>query len=206
MIDRQSLSGLILAGGRASRMQLADQAAVDKGLLELRGEPLVAHVRRYLEPRVAQVWVNANRHLDIYARYGTTISDDPALGAGLGPLAGVASALARVETPWRMVVPVDVPLLPADLVDRLAQVLAGTKKNMAYASAGGPHPLCMLLHRSANRSLLEFLREGGRKVQQWQQLNQAVEVAFTGDSNAFFNINTREDLCLAEQIAPAGPI
>lgn len=199
-ISRQSISGLILAGGQARRMQLADRVLIDKGLLEVGGEPLVARAYRYLDARVGQVWVNANRRLDNYARYGHVIVDDPALGLNLGPLAGVASALAQIETPWLVVVPVDVMFLPDDLIDRLAQAVLGMHAAIAYARADGPHPLCMLLRRDLYSGLCDFLRSGGRKVQQWQAINQAVAVAFRGDTHAFFNINTRDQLNVAEQL------
>lgn len=197
------ITGLILAGGQARRMQLPGRPLVDKGLVEIGGEPLVARMRRYLEPRVTQVWVNANRELDVYARYGRVLVDDPALGENLGPLAGVASALAQIETPWLVVAPVDVVLLPDDLIERLAKAVLEAQAPIAYACAGGPQPLCMLLHRDRYSSLCDFLRMGGRKVQQWQQLNQAVAVEFSPDANVFFNVNTRDDLCAAQQLLSA---
>lgn len=198
-----ALSGLVLAGGQASRMRRQGEAPVDKGLLELHGEPLVAHVCRYLRPRVAEIWISANRHAGQYARYGAVVADDPGLGSQPGPLAGVAGALERVATPWLLVVPVDVPLLPADMSQRLAAALAGSDARIAYACGAGPHPLCMLVHRDLRDSLCEFLRHGGRKVQQWQSQQGAVAVEFAGQESAFLNINTREDLCLAERLVAA---
>src|SRR3546814_8237384 len=94
MIPRHFRSGLNRAGGQARRLQTAGMPARDKGMVELRGEPLVAHASRFLAPRVAQLWISANCHTDFYAHYGMVVGDDPRYGSSSGPLAGVASALA----------------------------------------------------------------------------------------------------------------
>ncbi|MCV6797796.1 NTP transferase domain-containing protein, partial [Achromobacter ruhlandii] len=65
VFDRQQVAGLILAGGQGSRMR-----GSDKGLVLLRGEPLVAHVARRLAPQVGPLLLSANRNADSYARYG----------------------------------------------------------------------------------------------------------------------------------------
>jgi len=65
------VTGLILAGGRGSRM-----GGQDKGLQRVRGLPLVAHMLRRLAPQVQEVVINANRHLDAYQAFGPTIVPD----------------------------------------------------------------------------------------------------------------------------------
>ncbi|HCW21924.1 MAG TPA: molybdenum cofactor guanylyltransferase, partial [Achromobacter sp.] len=81
---------MILAGGQGSRMNQQD-----KGLVLLRGQPLVAHVADRLAPQVGRLIVSANRHQDRYAQYGQVVEDgEPALGAFQGPLLGIAAGLA----------------------------------------------------------------------------------------------------------------
>src|SRR3546814_18740396 len=75
MIPRHFRSGLNRAGGQARRLQTAGMPARDKGMVELRGEPLVAHASRFLAPRVAQLWISANCHTDFYAHYGMVVGD-----------------------------------------------------------------------------------------------------------------------------------
>ncbi|MGB3287853.1 MAG: molybdenum cofactor guanylyltransferase MobA [Burkholderiaceae bacterium] len=218
MIARAHITGLILAGGRARRMR-SGGLDVDKGLLGLDGIPLAAHAQRYLAPQVGTLLFSANRHLEDYADYGRVLADDPALGSDLGPLAGVASALAVVSTPWLAVMPVDVLNLPQDMVARLALAADGAGALIAYASTSDParevdsvpdgqggsgregraHPLCMVLHASLADGLRDYLRAGDRKVQLWQKRHGAVPVFFDGTGEAFFNINTPEDLRLADQ-------
>lgn len=212
----KALTGLVLAGGRGQRMRRGGQSRAclsgtglvqsaqtdaaksehDKGLLRLHGQPLVEHARRRLAPHVSEVLISANTCLDAYAEYGVVISDDQVLGEYSGPLAGVASALKHARTPWVVVLPVDVPHLPADLIERLCGAAIDGGAQIAYArTAGGAHPLCMVLHRDLMRNLYGFLLAGGRKVQCWQGQNKAVAVQFEGAD--FFNINTPQDLLRA---------
>jgi molybdopterin-guanine dinucleotide biosynthesis protein A len=98
----RGIAGLILAGGQGARMN-----GQDKGLVVLRGEPMVAHVARRLAPQVSRLVISANRHLDLYARYGAVVQDGEAdLGAWQGPLLGIAAGLeaARQEA-WLVVAP-----------------------------------------------------------------------------------------------------
>lgn len=215
MTTAASMTGLILAGGQARRMQDGASAqapsrrgqeqamrmapTIDKGLLDLCDEPLVAHARRFLAPQVRALLISANRNEPSYARYGDVIGDDAALGTQLGPLAGIERALRIIDTPWLVVLPVDVVKLPQDLVTRLSAAVQDAGPLIAYASTPErAHPLCMVLHASLADSLRRYLQAGDRKVQLWQARHQAVAVPFDGPG-LFFNINTPEDLRYASQ-------
>lgn len=193
MIPRHDIDGLVLAGGMSRRMQREGESPVDKGLLSLQGEPLVQWVVRYMAPWVDSLYISANRHIDVYGRYGQCVVDDPIFGGDAGPLAGVASAMACSQRPWLLVLPVDVPRLPADLPLRLVEA-ASAGAPVAYASAGGgAHPLCMLVRRDLAGDLKQYLLDGGRKVLDWHRRHGAVSVDFGGDTTLFSNINTPED-------------
>jgi molybdopterin-guanine dinucleotide biosynthesis protein A len=116
-----AIVGLILAGGRGSRMGNAD-----KGLVALQERPMVAHVAERLAPQTSRLVISANRHTDAYASYGTVVGDDPALGGWQGPLAGVLAGMTACapDEPWLVTVPCDTPFIPHDLVARL---LAGAQ-------------------------------------------------------------------------------
>ncbi len=193
MILRDEIDGLVLAGGRSRRMRGQGGPAVDKGLLMLDGAPLVQWAAQYLAPWTGTLYISANRHLDAYGRHGLCVPDDAEFGGDAGPLAGVASVMARSMRPWLLVSPVDVPRLPDDLPARLAEAVGG-KAPLAYACAGGKaHPLCMLVRRDLERDLRSYLREGGRKVLDWHRRHGAMPVDFGDDPGLFRNINTPED-------------
>ena len=83
------LTGLILAGGRGTRL-----GGVDKGLVELHGRPLVEYVLERLRPQTGAILINANRHHERYAAYGVPVIPDLE-GGFAGPLAGIAAGLAK---------------------------------------------------------------------------------------------------------------
>lgn len=204
MIPRSQLSGLILAGGRATRMQA--QAAgqpVDKGLVTLHGQPLVRRAADFLQPWVAVLLISANRNIPSFQAYGQVVPDDVDFGSQAGPLAGVASALAICTTPWLVITPVDVARLPESFVPRLADTLLVTGRLMAYAKSDGhDHPLCAIIHQSLEPALRAWVLSGGRKVRQWLSVCQAVPVSFPACYPDFANINTPEDLWQAHQNSP----
>lgn len=171
---------------------------VEKGLVELHGQPLVAHALRQLAPQVGEVLISANRHLDIYATYGRVVTDDAELGVDMGPLAGISAALAKMVTPWLLVVPVDVTGVPQDLGSRLlnAAMLDGT--GLAYARAAQAQPLCALIHARHASGLRNYLQAGERRVMDWMERNAAVAVDFQADPTRFFNVNTPQDLEVAQ--------
>jgi molybdenum cofactor guanylyltransferase len=194
---REQITGLVLAGGRGSRM-----GGLDKGLQLHRGQPLARHALQRLAPQVGAMLVNANRNLEVYAALGAPLCPD-ALPDHPGPLAGLAAGLAHCSTPYLVSVPCDSPNFPADLVARLADALARDDAEIAVAAAVEDgqlrtHPVFCLLHRSLLPSLLAFLQGGQRKVGRWAATRHAVIVPFD-DAAAFFNANTPQEL---QQLQP----
>jgi molybdopterin-guanine dinucleotide biosynthesis protein A len=190
-LHRHELTGLVLAGGRGSRM-----GGVDKGLLPFQGQVLTWHALRRLEPQVGRLAVNANRNLADYAALGSPVWPD-ALPDHPGPLAGFLAGLAHCETPWLATVPCDSPRFPLDLVARLAQGVEASGGHLALACTPGQrHPVFCLMHCRLRASLADFIASGGRQVGRWAQQHAAVEVMFDapGDEAAFANINTPQEL------------
>ena len=115
--NRLPITAVVLAGGRATRM-----GGQDKGLVELAGRPMIAHVLAALAPQVEWILVNANRNLDRYAAFGWPVVRDEDTGF-LGPLAGLAAGMRAAATPLVMTSPCDCPMLPPQLAQRLLAAL-----------------------------------------------------------------------------------
>jgi molybdopterin-guanine dinucleotide biosynthesis protein A len=203
-IPHQQITGLILAGGRGSRM-----GSVDKGLQPLRGEPMAGHVLRRLAPQVGPLVINANRNLEVYRSFGVPVWPDE-LDGFAGPLAGLQTGLHRCATPYLATAPCDSPFLPADLVPRLTAALIEDDADLAVATidetAGGrtvrrQQPVFCLLKVALLAHLNEYLAGGGRKVDAWYSSLRMAEAWFPDDT-AFRNINTPEDLRRFETSSP----
>jgi len=182
-----AVSGIVLAGGQGRRM-----GGVDKGLVLLRGKPMVQWVLERLAPQVDEILINANQNLEAYVAFGHRVVPDE-VGGFAGPLAGLHAGLAAVQHPLAVTVPCDSPFLPADLVARLRAALGAN--DLAVAKTGEqPHPVFSLVRRSVRDHLARFLSGGGRKIDAWYASLKVVEIPFDDEADAFRNINTREEL------------
>jgi len=183
------ITGVILAGGQGRRM-----GTVDKGLRELRGKAMAGWVIERFAPQVAEVLINANQNLEIYARFGYRVIPDE-IGGFAGPLAGLQRGLSEAHHPLVATAPCDTPFLPADLVARLHAALQANAAQLAVARTGDqPHPVFCVCRRDVLPHLTAFLQDGGRKIDAWYATLKVVEVAFDDQPDAFSNINTSEEL------------
>ena len=189
---RDDVTGLILAGGRGSRM-----GGVDKGLQRYRGRPLAAHALDRLRPQVGRLMVNANRNLEAYRAMGVAVWPDEVPDYP-GPLAGMLAGLSHCETGLMATVPCDTPNFPSDLVARLAQGLASADADIAvaYTRAGEElfaHPVFCLMKTSLKEALAEFISAGERKTGFFARGQRNTRVVFDHEAE-FFNINTLDEL------------
>jgi molybdopterin-guanine dinucleotide biosynthesis protein A len=192
----------MLAGGEGRRM-----GGQDKGLVLWSGQPLALAVLQRVAPQAGPILVSANRHADAYrallrqvqpaAEVANVFPDDPDLPARSGPLAGILSAMRRLQGEWLQVVPCDSPRLPPELVERLlsAATRAGADIAVPQTEDGPdtprPHWVCALLHRRTLPSLEAQFAAGERKVSRWVGTQPWTSVFFA-DRVAFTNINTLE--------------
>ena len=197
MIETKDITGLILAGGRGSRM-----GGVDKGLQNHHGVPLAMHALMRLSPQVGELMINANRNLGAYESMGAPVWPDT-LSDYAGPLAGFLTGLERCETPYLVTVPCDSPLFPADLVARLAQALEAADAEIAMAATMEDgvlqvQPVFCLMRSDVLDSLVRFTQGGQRKIDKWTATLRCVEVPFD-EPQAFTNANTTDELKALQQ-------
>ncbi|MDH5538542.1 MAG: molybdenum cofactor guanylyltransferase MobA [Rhizobacter sp.] len=195
-IETNDITGLILAGGRGSRM-----GGVDKGLQNHQGVPLAMHALLRLAPQVGEVMINANRNLSAYESMGVPVWPD-AIPDYAGPLAGFLAGLERCETPYLLTVPCDSPQFPIDLAARLGLALAEQNADIAMAATLEDgrlqvQPVFCLMKSELMESLVRFTQEGQRKIDKWTALHRCVEVPFD-DVQAFANANTLAELRLLQ--------
>ncbi len=191
-IEISDITGLVLAGGRGSRM-----GGVDKGLQDHLGVPLALHALRRLAPQVGKAMINANRNLDVYESMGVPVWPDE-IPDYAGPLAGMLAGLAHCDTPYLATVPCDTPNFPSDLVERLARGLAENDGEMAMAFTledGAPRrqPVFSLMRTSVRESLAAYVASGQGNVGFWAGRQRCARVVFE-DGSGFFNANTPAEL------------
>ncbi len=189
-ISKNEITAVILAGGQASRMN-----GEDKGLIIFRELPLIAHVVNITKPKVAEILISANRNLEEYANFGRVIRDD--LEGFQGPLAGISKALKVCSTPYLLVFPCDSPLIDATLIDSLIEKMEATKADICVAHDGSiMHATFALMQTKMEKSLEEFLEEGGRKMAHWYRQQSLERIDVSSHLEVLTNINRPEDFNL----------
>jgi molybdopterin-guanine dinucleotide biosynthesis protein A len=133
----------------------------DKGLIDLNEKPLIAHV----------------------------IADQ--LENFQGPLAGIAAALPYCKHKRVLVVPCDIPLLPNDLVEKLA---TDNANSLHIVKSGDRLQLVFLMHQDLLPSLNNYLEQGHQKVMDWVDMQNPAIIEFDDAANAFANLNTFNEL------------
>jgi molybdenum cofactor guanylyltransferase len=187
------VTGIILSGGRATRMN-----GVDKGLVTLQQKPLITHVIARLRPQADEIFINANREIATYEAFGLPVLKDENEDF-IGPLAGFSLGLQHAKHDYVSTVPCDSPLLPLDLAQRLMAALLEHRADIAVASSdGNTHPVFCLMKKTVLPSLQAYIESGERKVSTWQKSLKYVEVDFSDCDDAFVNLNTFEDLAALE--------
>ncbi|CCV13699.1 molybdenum cofactor guanylyltransferase MobA [Mesorhizobium sp. STM 4661] len=202
----RDIAGIILAGGRSRRM-----GGGDKSLLALCGNSLLDHVVSRFAPQVSPLALSANGDPARFARIGVPVLADVVEGFA-GPLAGILTGLewAAADTACETLATVagDTPFLPRDLVERLVAAAGERAGVIAVASSSGKrHPTFALWPIAARKALRHFLVDDDiRRVSAFIDRHGFIEVEFSllksgeHEIDPFFNINTPDDLAVAERL------
>lgn len=191
--------GVILAGGKATRM-----GGGDKGLLPLGNGTLFSHVIERFELQVAALAINANGDTKRLSSFGLPVVADSIDGFA-GPLAGVLAGLdwaADLGADQIVTVAADTPFFPCDLVPNLQLAAELERTDLALAATpDGRQPTFGLWPTRLRDDLRSRLADGLRKVVMWTNQHNAATAEFpVGDTHPFFNVNTPQDLNQAEKM------
>jgi len=206
----EPIVGVVLSGGRSSRM-----GGGDKCLLQLGGQQVLTRIVDRLKPQVTEVIINANEDPLRFADFGLPVMADSIVGQA-GPLAGVHAGLEWVKanaTGVRYIatVPSDTPFFPADLVQSFLSEAGDYPAFLVASSSEGVHPVVGLWPVAMVPQIEEALRLGMRKVGAFIKEHGATEVFFApaliGERlvDPFFNINRPEDLGYAAALLREAP-
>ncbi len=182
-----SLSWVILAGGRSSRM-----GGNDKGLLSLNDKRLIEIILNKLQQQTDTIIINANRNIDAYSELAPVISDK--ITGFQGPLAGIHAALNHCATEWVGFTPCDTPNIPHDLIKRLTQSLNSDVD--VYVAHDGDYlqPVFSVWNRNVLNKLQSFLETDNRKIKLLFDNCNVDYVDFSDIPETFVNLNTPREL------------
>jgi molybdopterin-guanine dinucleotide biosynthesis protein A len=189
MNSQTKVTGVILAGGLARRMNNRD-----KGLINFKGRPLVSYAIDAMTAVTDRLIINANRNIERYRQFGLPVVADQT-GSFDGPLAGVLSAMIHAEMGILLVMPCDSPLIEAQHLQKLLSVRADNDTDVAVAFDGERlHPVFLAVKTELKTGLQDYLDSGQRKLENWLQQQKMVKADFSGEPQIFINLNTIAEL------------
>ena len=187
------ITGVVLAGGLARRM-----GGTDKGLIELKGRPLISYAIDAILSVTDRVLINANRNHEAYRALGYPVVSDQTSTFD-GPLAGILSAMQTVETPYILTLPCDCPLFEGEHLRRMVDTMNVKTMDCCAAFDGHRlHPVFLLLDCRLSASLDAYLSTGQRKIDTWLNQHRLGLVDYNDQPEIFRNVNTQEDLAAVE--------
>ncbi len=189
MDSQTKVTGLILAGGQARRMNYQD-----KGLQNFRGQLLISYSFSALRPIVDELWINANRNLEIYQAFGVPVISDLTQDFS-GALAGILAAITYTDADLLMVVPCDAPFITTAQLQHLLSEHQKNKAEITVACTGKQvHSVFLVISTHLKTSLETYLAKNNHKVILWFGQHKTNYVDFGANARGFENINTLEEL------------
>jgi molybdenum cofactor guanylyltransferase len=181
------LYGLVLAGGRSTRMQR------DKAMLEYAGRSQLERAVELITPLVERVFVSVrpDQTADpLRARFAQIVDS----GEVAGPIAGIVAAQARHPDAAWLVLACDLPLLDQETLEHLLRARHPERQATAYRSThnGLPEPLCAIYEPSSREAMLTHVASG-RDCPRKFLLNASTELIDQPQPGALDNVNTPKD-------------
>ena len=184
MIDKKDITGIILAGGKSSRM------GTDKGLLMLNNNPFAQYSIEALKPLVSDILiVSDNADYDVlgYKRINDNFKD-------AGPVSGIYSGLNASSTSYNLVLSCDIPLITTEVLQLLINATETPFEIIQAESIGKSMPLIAIYKKQVKDIFLKCLQNNERRLRFAMQSclykNVVLEKAFQHTAK---NVNTLED-------------
>ena len=185
MIGKEHITGIVLSGGKSSRM------GTDKAFLSLNGKPFMQHSIDALKPLVAEVFiVSNNKNHDVF---GVKRMEDAIENAG--PLAGIYSGLKQSKTDYNLVLSCDIPLINSNILQKLIAAIDDVSEIIQIESQGKTMPLIALYKKQCASKFFTLLNKGERRLQYAVNQCNTKTIALNDEATFFIkNINTPNEL------------
>ncbi|RIA09924.1 molybdenum cofactor guanylyltransferase [Flavobacteriaceae bacterium MAR_2010_72] len=183
MIDRNDITGIVLAGGKSSRM------GTDKGFLKLDNVTFMERLIETLKPFVNEIMIVSNN--DKYEQFGYKRLDDCIKDAG--PLAGLYTGLYHSKTEYNLVLSCDVPFVNSKILSVLFEGVDPASEVIQLESEGKTMPLIAIYKKQCLQRCLDLLHDGERRLQVAVEQFKTKTISIDSELNQYVqNINTLE--------------
>lgn len=184
-MTNHKISGIILAGGKSSRM------GKNKAMIEINGEISIRTLHNLIKPFCSEIIISANNQETYQFLHERIITDEI---QGIGPIGGILSCLKKSSFRKNLVIACDMPMIPFSLI----QLLINHKNTAEFVvPANGTdeiEPLCAIYDKSVIPVLSEMIAEGNYKIRNLMNYCKTALIQVHNGNNIFQNLNTPEDL------------
>ncbi|TYA78502.1 molybdenum cofactor guanylyltransferase [Seonamhaeicola marinus] len=184
MTDKKHITGIILAGGKSSRM------GTDKGFVKFNNLNFVEYSLNALRPLVTDILiVSDNKDYDAfgYKRIEDDIKD-------AGPVAGIYTGLKASKTEYNLILSCDIPLIKTEVLKRLIDGIDASTDVIQIESNGKTMPLIALYKKQCTHVFLEALQNDERRLRRVLNTCKTKNIILNSDHSATMNVNTKEEL------------
>lgn len=191
------VSGFVTAGGQSRRM------GQNKALMNFQGRTLIEHSLASLQAVAQQVGIIADS-LSLYEHLNVACYPDE--WPGLGPLAGIATALHFAQHPYVVVLGCDMPFITKELLEILLTQAVGYQVCVPKDHTGQLQPLCAIYHKTCRPAIEQLINLGSYAPRQLFDKVATNIIDFTAlahltkAAHLFDNINTQADFSRASTI------
>lgn len=154
MIKKKDITGIILAGGKSSRM------GTDKGFLLLNDKPFIQYSIDALKPLASEIIIVSDDSK--YDIFGLKRIND--LTKNAGPVAGICSGLEASSTDYNLILSCDIPLINSEILQQLIDGIDDTSEIIQIESHGKSMPLIAIYKKQVTNTFNEFLQADERRL------------------------------------------
>tara|TARA_B100001564_G_scaffold273343_1_gene235068 strand:- start:98 stop:703 length:606 start_codon:yes stop_codon:yes gene_type:complete len=193
-MSENNILGVVLAGGKSKRF------GNDKTIVKLGNKTLLDHTIEKIKKKFHEILIISNNE-KLFIDKENIFSTKDLIEGYLGPLVGVLSAMTWIEEnkknyKWIATFPCDTPFFDENLIDKIKNCSKNSDKKLFFLKSGGRrHNIFGLWSLELKDTLLEDIKNGQRKVEEWANKvgSEIIEINDKSEYN-FLNINTKEDL------------
>lgn len=183
------MTGIILAGGRSSRM------GTDKGLVQFNGKPLIRYSLDIFLDLCSEILISTNSKG--YDHPGVRVVSD--IIPDSGPMAGIYSCLLQSTNEINLVLPCDMPFVTADIFRHLLEKIGNSMICVPWHGSGRYEPLCGIYRRSVLPLMKEFMEAKNLKLPDLFKCASFTPLLISDirprlNEHYFFSINSQDEL------------
>ena len=185
MIEEKNITGIVLAGGKSSRM------GSDKGLLKIDDTTFIERIIEAMKPLVNQIIIVSNN--PEYDQFGYTRIEDDIKDSG--PLAGLYSGLKHSNSEFNLILSCDIPLIKTEMLKMLVEADYKNNEVTQIECNGKTMPLIAIYQKKCMHKCLELLQQGERRLRIAVNQMKTNTILIDTEFDVFVqNINTKEDV------------